>query len=635
MIAIKELTKKDELSFANFLSTKRKELPSLKLAKLVKPHTNILVCSLAKIKNDINSLDILSDFSSENYGPYTLFTEDDMYKDKYNLCGFSGYCYFNEELLIGCNSVLNRVERKSIIDHLYGEYCFCKVTKDGINLTSDFFGMSPWFYYYDGKNFAASNNYHLLLLAIAYAIGNLEIDIPRSRVNVITSGFTFGSPFHSGLDVKNFNLLWATEDLFFSIEKGLVKKTNELWDILNAKEEWNEEQYAEYIDLAKNEICSNVKAAFKYPQFNKVVIDLSGGFDSRVVFAAATQLNNHYKNKLYTYTRRSGTPDDVEKASAITNIYSFPKYSYAKKDTEKLIIDNENCINLDHVSRTLGCFTVNSHLYTSKYTDDKTLELTGGVGDCTLGYKRIRGELDYSLGDQRLLARLGGCYLHNSVTQLKGVFEDQKRLINETLNRYKDCDCLFKKNHLLYTDARNRFNFGSSHNVENDNMRIPLLFSKYALKAKWMYFNLFSDNKIPFEKVSIDLIDAITPLLGILPFTKNNDDVIPQQDDLLNHLSIQITPDFTIHSGPKVSNATGLYVDQVKDYMKNLENAEQMILHIYDYSKDFEPVCLGLFKVLEEFRQKPDDLSSSHGLETIRKIFDLYFQIDICEKFGG
>lgn len=42
MIAIKEITKNDELLFEEFLKTERKSLPKLKLAHLAHPHKDIL-----------------------------------------------------------------------------------------------------------------------------------------------------------------------------------------------------------------------------------------------------------------------------------------------------------------------------------------------------------------------------------------------------------------------------------------------------------------------------------------------------------------------------------------------------------------------------------------------------------------
>lgn len=66
--------------------------------------------------------------------------------------------------------------------------------------------------------------------------------------------------------------------------------------------------------------------------------------------------------------------------------------------------------------------------------------------------------------------------------------------------------------------------------------------------------------------------------------------------------------------------------------MDNIEIAEKMLLHIYDHSPLYYPVCLGLYKVLSIFKEDPSELKTTHGRETIRKIYDAYYQIRLVEK---
>lgn len=626
MIAIKKLSTNDEQSFKKFLETPRKKLPELKLAHLAKPHVDILVSNFK-----INASEGIGDLKINTFGGFHCISRDNLViKDGIGYL-FSGYCFYKSEMLIGQEEVLNKLYT-SDLNSLYGEYVFCKISQNRVNFSFDFFGMQPLFYYYDeDKNFAASNNYHLLLKIVCANVKGVRLNIRHCRVNILTSGFTYGTPFSRKLDVQNFFMNMATEEISYTKKEGIKIEKTELWDILHKHEDWDGQKYKEYIYKAKEELYELCLAAFKKENFQKIVIDVSGGFDSRAVFATANNLPDIYKEKLYTHTRKSGTKDDVEKASILTNIFNYKKHAYSKVDQTKLVIDDNNLINLDHISRTLGTYSVCSHLYTADYYDLKTLELTGYLGEVVLGYKRCRGEIDYSLGDRRLLRRLGGCYLHNEVEQLKEVFKDQEEFIFEMLKQYEDCDCLFKKNHLLYIDSRNRFICNSSHNIENNNLRIPMLFSKYALKAKWMYFNQFPNNEIPPEKVSMDLIDSINPIIGALPFAESNNDVIAPNEILLNHSSIKIVPNAE-YNGPPATNSPNLYKDQVISYMDNLDNVEQMILHIYDYSPDFKDVCLGLYTVVRKFSENLEDLKTTHGRETIRKIYDIYFQMVETEK---
>ena len=80
-----------------------------------------------------------------------------------------------------------------------------------------------------------------------------------------------------------------------------------------------------------------------------------------------------------------------------------------------------------------------------------------------------------------------------------------------------------------------------------------------------------------------------------------------------------------------------LYRTKVVEYMSDLSMAEQMLLQIYDYSHEYAPVCLGLYRVLREFKDSPEDLRSGHGMEQIRKIYDVYYQMTECQSdnIGG
>lgn len=634
-IAIKKLESSDIEKFEKFLKTDRACLPDLRLTPLVRPHEDIAVIAYKQAEHDLESFSERYQFIlTKHYGNIVSLSKRSPVQLADHSKGiFSGYAFHDGKMLIGMDEAVSNTRDIRDLYEAYGEFSICIIGGGCIKCSSDFFGMVPWFYFEDDKLFAASNNYHLMLLLLAEIHVELSMNIPRSRVNIITSGFTYGAPFSKDLDINGCKINLAYEEINYSPIRGCYTRRTSLWDIISENTEFNEDLYEEYIFKAKEEIESNCKAVFEHPMFDKIVIDVSGGFDSRIIFAAACNLPKHLRKKIYTHTRKSGTVDDIEKASAIINLYQYPKVSYVKEDTS-LLFDSFGEINLAQISRTLGTFSVNSYLYMSEYDNLRTLELTGGIGEVVLGFQRVRGELDYSLGDDRLLARLGGCYLHNSVEELKEVFLDQKIIINRTLANYSSCNDLFQKFHQLYLDFRNRFIVGSSHIIENNNMRIPMLASKYALRAKWMYFRCFKENRVPDEKISIDLLSAINPLLAALPFASENDNVIPESKNLLNPINVEIKSDNTfVPTSRKTQIETQqLYTFKVIEYMDNLENAEKMLLHIYDYSEKYYPVCLGLFKVLSILKENPDEIKTIRARETIRKIYDIYYQIKLVEK---
>ena len=625
-IAIKELTESDVLKFDSFMKDgpkTKKKLPSLKVSDLVKPHNTLSILHIKSttLKDSVNNIPSFVNVISSIYVETPLSPQIDS-DGSYHL--FSGYIFHEKKMYIGKEAYA--IPKLHSIDEAYGEYALCHIDKYGnITLKSDYFGMSPWFYYDDKDLFLASNNYHHLLKTLGSLKIKLTMNIKRSRVNMITTGYTYGSSFSKKMDVEGCCMTLAYETLNYSTTFGLSIEKTSLWEIISKKESWNEDQYEEYLFKAKEELTEICTAIFEHPKFNEIVIDVSGGFDSRIVFAVASTLPKKLRKKIITHTRASGVKDDIEKARYVTGLYNYPTYSYVDEDYTKLHISDE--INLDHISRTLGTYSVSSNLYTSGYSKTDRLELTGFIGDALIGYKRIRGELDYSLGDKKLLKRLGGCVLWNSVSQLKEVFDDQEQIIFETLNNYDFCDCLFKKFHCLYIDSRNRMIFNSSRNVENNNFRIPLLFSKYALNAKWMYFNKYNNNEVPDEKVSIDLLTIINPLMAIIPFSEQNDDVIPSKEKLLNPSNVNAT--FTTNNKlVKRTNDSTTYRKEVLEYIDNLDTVENMVYEICAYSEEYYNVCLGIFTYIQLLREAPEEIKSRQARDTIRKIFDIYYQID-------
>lgn len=639
MIAIKQLTEEDEKAFQEFLKTERKELPKLHIAPLPFPHETMAVFSHLRT-NDLAELAkscgmTLKEIDSET----TVLTHHPVFENSSETYAFSGYVLKNGHLTFGADEMSTSDLKPDDLDGCYGEFNLLRIADGQIKLIADFFGMSPWYYYEDGSIFAASNHYHLLLESLKRCGVKLSMNIRRSRVNIITSGYTYGSNFTTDMDVNHCYLTLPFEKIIYNSRGGgaLSKENTELYKILTESEEWDEDVYEDYLRKAKDEIYDNTLAYFTNDRFKQIVIDVSGGFDSRIVFATANNLPIRLRKKIVTHTRRSGTRDDLEKAAGVTNLYSYGKVNYRDTDESDVMCGDE--VDLAQISRNLGSFAVNSTLYLNRYSNKDRLQLTGGIGDAVFGYKRIRGSLDYSLGDKRLLSYLGGCYLWNNVEQLKDVFADQENIILKTLEGYS-CNDLFQKFHVLYINYRNRMNFGNAHNIEYNNFRVSPLHSKYALKAKWMYFRRFSNNKIPDEKISIDLLTMINPLMAVVPFAANNDDVIPPKENLLWKINVDIKPDSETKSSKPLDEKVEpekLYRTKVVEYMSDLSVAEQMLLQIYDYSHEYEPVCLGLYRVLREFKDSPEDLRSGHGMEQIRKIYDVYYQMTECQSdnIGG
>ena len=341
MIAVKSLNEKDKADYFDFLKTERKSILDLSISPLVPPHEDMVIIQTSASENRSLFLHKIQKMFDEKYvircsanGCITISRHEPYVLPDGNTLMFSGYVYYHNKMLIGQDETVHSLTSVTTLEEKYGEYCACTMSNEGVELFSDYFGMVPWFYYHKEGLFVASNHYHLMLHVLKYCLSvGLNMDVRRSRVNLITSGFMYGSPFTKDLDVMGCHMTLAYEKIIVDEKADYVLKRTSLWDIVNSHEPWDENVYEQYIRAAADEIYDNVKACFEHKRFNKVVVDLSGGFDSRAVFATVTRLPKELQKKALTYTRRSGTPDDVEVASNVLGVYNYPRYSNVLTDT--------------------------------------------------------------------------------------------------------------------------------------------------------------------------------------------------------------------------------------------------------------------------------------------------------------
>jgi len=602
MIAVENITSSDINKFINFHNTHKHTPQHLLLSELPSPHTIIAVTKNINIDN-VLSFCKNNAFNFKVVDGHTVLISKNTESINKNI-SFSGYIFNTNKIVFGANEFYKSGLYECNFDNMYGEYAAIKVDYDSIYLYSDYFGMSSFTYYNNDKIFAASNSYHFLLLLLKFCGEHLKINIRKSRVNLITTGFEFGSAFTRDMDVDNCKINFPYETIIFRNNKVDIQNSD-LYNILNSSEEWNEDIYESYLDKGKQQIIKNIESIFTHSKFEKIIIDLSGGFDSRVVFAASNLLPKAQRNKILIFSRKSHIEDDLKKAELIINLYGYKRYNYIEKDCNDVQL--QNGLNLAHISRNLGSFSQYTIYRSSEFNNKNQIELMGGIGDAILGYRRISGWHKFTeKSDVEILDQIGRPYFYRSVKQLENVYNDKLEDILTTLNEFENFD-LFKKLHILYILSRNRFHFASSRNIINNNQYILPLQSKDILKAKWMYFNTFKNNNIPDEKVAIDLINKLNPILSMISFAKENDNVIPPLEKLLQPIYLDKIDKYirTTHDNIFTDNINqgDSYVSKVKIFMQQINIVQEMLSYIYKYSNEYIYVCAALYKFFDSYKK--------------------------------
>ena len=610
------------------------------LSKMPFPHEELAILYNVDYEK-INNFCLSKGFFSYKYSPKITLVKRTPFlaKEKEGIM-FSGYMFDKNNFIFGKDSFfLNNLHTKyKDIKNSYGEYVIFKVDEQGIELSSDYFGMVSIFYYHSSKKFVASNNYHFLLELLNSSGEKLHINIKQSQVNLLSNGYEIGGAFSRDMDIQGIRISYPYENIKYNSQSDNLEICNtDLYSILNNPEPWDDELYESYISQGVEDLKNNTESIFLCDRFKKVIVDLSAGFDSRVVFGSADSLPNKKRKKMYIFSRPSHNLDDKDLANFVRKIFGYKPYSYVDVNIDS--VEKKEGINLAQVSRNLGSFGNHTENKLSSYDENvDRIELMGGMGDALLGYKRVNGYLNFDSitsdeKEDQLIDRLGRLYFMRSINQMTDIFDAKRELLKTLFNEF-NADCIFKKLHILYIISRNRFHFGSSRNIFHNNTYALPLQSKYLLKAKWMYFNKFSNNQIPDEKVSFDVLHKLNPLLTILPFAAENDDVIPKPNNLLHPILVRIPYDnSTKNEEPIYSDLhiTGdKYVDQVAIYMQNVERAKCMLAHISNKSGEFRDICTAFYKLLNRFENEGKNKGYMY-YNVVRKIYDLYFQLKYVE----
>src|SRR5699024_4065530 len=82
-------------------------------------------------------------------------------------------------------------------------------------------------------------------------------------------------------------------------------------------------EYKESVERASEEIVSNLRVALTHPRFEAVRVDLTGGMDARLIFAALTHLTEFNAKVGLQTSYVPSSPDDLKISLALTRNYPF------------------------------------------------------------------------------------------------------------------------------------------------------------------------------------------------------------------------------------------------------------------------------------------------------------------------
>mgnify|MGYP006135956975 FL=1 len=264
-----------------------------------------------------------TNFSNKGTGKHVHILHDSIIQNFENKKFiFSGTAKHGGQFIFGSEDIQN-IDPHDLTDSI-GNHSLVIINEDGgVEIHNDLFGIHHHYYFENEDEFLVTNN---LFLLMDYASkNNLKMEIDWGQ---LATDFCFihVQPFHqnfsSSMNIHGLKQQKANE--FIVISDRITFNETKLDQLFNEIHAYKTEDYQNYIELAAAEIVENIQVVYDHPRFKDIMVDLSGGFDSRSVFAAITNISDT-ENKITLNCRHSElVPNDLIIASELNVGYQFP-----------------------------------------------------------------------------------------------------------------------------------------------------------------------------------------------------------------------------------------------------------------------------------------------------------------------
>lgn len=454
-----------------------------------------------------------------------------------------------------------------------GEFHLLEVEHNRVRLSADYFGVQQLFKYDDGNTFVAATSYHLLLRIVKSLGLNINIDYARSR-RILDEGRVFHS--RVAIDAEHCSILAIYEHVEIDTEGPRIIQTD-LHDLLYKRRDFSEQKYASLISQARDEIVHNMQMVFESSDFEAVVVDLSGGMDSRLLYAACTQIPQALvRRKIQINCQHAPSPSavrggDLEVALEVNSIWNYPTVSNNYPERRWVNISSEaapGTISINKISRNFGTHKNYNHI-TPRHVDQ------------------------YCLNVARVSGFIGECY--------------------------RSADSQNIRSGTSYINHRNRYMTSRAF----ENILSPLA-SKSALEAGLYYQRNHPESNI--LRTVFDILIALNPMLAMVRFHNESLREFVESDEFRSCLNFPrgLNVDVARVENPQPTNLARYEGEpQVEEFVFAEENVEAMMDRIISYNPAYSDIIA-----------RVDASTAARNNTTVYRLWNLYFAIDIAEGRG-
>lgn len=250
----------------------------------------------------------------------------------------SGSLNIGDRFVYGQEDVKKQDKIESYIDKVGGYSCILW-QDDKLTCATDYFGLDALYYCQDGDIFFISNRYHMLLKILKEVGVKLNISEEYARNSLfVLNNFLNDYPFNYGCFIENIRVLPVGKKVEIT-GADIVFKDTEITETFNAPV-ISDEEYKELLFKAKEEILSNMQVVLDSKHFERFSMDLTGGMDSRVAFAAAACIEGA-NERIDIFSGFANNNPEFLIAASLADTFGF-NYEFKRTGFGKNLIGNQN-----------------------------------------------------------------------------------------------------------------------------------------------------------------------------------------------------------------------------------------------------------------------------------------------------
>lgn len=434
-----------------------------------------------------------------------------------------GYLLFSGECIIGESYISGEQDKKVLVKYseklpdAIGTFTALEVSGGACKIFTDYFGFGRIFYMQAEDIAIVSNRYDLILRIMRNMEAKRELYVDKVKVLLSTvSVQILQQNIVREMNIRGIMQLLPEESMEWSDGKW-TKGRSSLGKNIAELPIFHMCNYKKNLCTVAEEIKKNVGILLKDERFENIITDLTGGLDSRVVYAALTNFRGTH-DKVRINAQDTPGSKDLEIAMKINGMYKF-SWDDLKEEWEEI---DAGDINEKQRSVFVGTYYAYGR-NNREIRSAKRIRLSGGGGDFIARplysrkyFETLAGKLK---NEERFMQYIESDYAANLIIDGSDFRAFNDMLANELKSNPMDYMTTLEKFNYLYFAYRNGFHF---HNIFAQKCNIPLFM---PILSKQLYIlNLQTHNLFQSVRLQIDVIETLNPLLACIPFDGKTDE---------------------------------------------------------------------------------------------------------------